>query len=79
MPRGANLGRCDALFKAGRQSEAKVLYESLVKTYPREFTFNYYYGLALRDNGDAAAAYPYATTAIDVAYGDNWLRAARLI
>ena len=77
-PRAANFGRGEALVKAGRKAEAKVLYESLVKAYPREFTFNYVYGSELRDDGDAAAAYPYAVTAEETAYGDNWLRAVRL-
>jgi thioredoxin-like negative regulator of GroEL len=78
MPRAANFGRADALLKAGRRDEAKALYESLVKAYPSEFTFNYEYASALADDGDAAAAYPYAAAAAGAAYGDNWLRAVRL-
>ena len=77
-PRAANFGRGEALVKAGRMAEAKALYESLVKAYPREFTFNYVYGSELRDDGDAAGAYPYAVAAEETAYGDNWLRAVRL-
>ena len=77
-PRAANFGRGEALRKAGRKAEAKALYESLVKAYPEEFTFNYEYASALKDDGDAAAAYPYAVLAERAAYGDNWLRAVRL-
>jgi len=77
-PRAANFGRADALMKAGRRDEAKALYESLVKAYPSEFTFNFEYATALSDDGQAAAALPYATTAARVGYGDNWLRAMRL-
>jgi thiol-disulfide isomerase/thioredoxin len=77
-PRAANFGRGDALLKAGRKAEAKALYESLVKAYPREFTFNYEYAAELDDDGDAAGAYPYALAAAEAAYGDNWLRAVRL-
>jgi predicted Zn-dependent protease len=78
VPRAANFGRGDALIKAGRQAEAKALYESLVKAYPNEFTFNYDYASQLNDEGDAAGAYPYAVKAAETAYGDNWLRAVRL-
>lgn len=78
LPRAANLGRGDALLKAGRIAEAKALYESLVKAYPAEFTFNYDYAAALDESGDAAGAYPYAVKAAEAAYGDNWLRAVRL-
>jgi thiol-disulfide isomerase/thioredoxin len=78
VPRAANFGRGDALLKAGRKAEAKALYESLVKAYPEEFTFNYDYASQLKDGGDAAAAYPYAAKAERTAYGDNWLRAVRL-
>lgn len=77
-PRAANFGRGDALLKAGRKAEAKALYESLVKAYPREFTFNYEYASELDDDGDSARAYPYAVQAEETAYGDNWLRAVRL-
>jgi thiol-disulfide isomerase/thioredoxin len=77
-PRAANFGRADALLKAGRRDEAKALYESLVKAYPAEFTFNYEYAAALSDDGDAAGAYPYAVAAARAGYGDNWLRAMRL-
>ena len=77
-PRAANFGRGEALLKAGRKAEAKVLYESLVKAYPREFTFNYVYATELEDDGDAAGAHPYAAAAAEAAYGDNWLRAVRL-
>ena len=78
VPRAANFGRGDALLKAGRKAEAKALYESLVKAYPNEFTFNYDYASQLNDDGDAAGAYPYAVKAAETAYGDNWLRAVRL-
>ena len=78
LPRAANLGRADALLKAGRKAEAKALYEALVKAYPAEFTFNYEYASELADDGDAAGAYPYAVKAAEAAYGDNWLRAVRL-
>lgn len=78
VPRAANFGRGDALLKAGRKAEAKALYESLVKAYPEEFTFNYEYASELSDEGDAAGAYPYAVKAAATAYGDNWLRAMRL-
>jgi thiol-disulfide isomerase/thioredoxin len=78
VPRAANFGRADALLKAGRKAEAKSLYESLVKAYPEEFTFNYEYASELNDDGDASAAYPYAVKAAETAYGDNWLRAVRL-
>lgn len=78
LPRAANLNRGDALLKAGRKPEAQALYESLVKAYPEEFTFNYEYAAALDENGDAATAYPYAVKAAEVGYGDNWLRAVRL-
>ncbi len=78
VPRAANFGRGDALLKAGRKAEAKTLYESLVKAYPEEFTFNYEYASELNDEGDAAGAYPYAVNAAAAAYGDNWLRAVRL-
>ncbi|NNN05169.1 MAG: hypothetical protein HKL90_04640 [Elusimicrobia bacterium] len=77
-PRAANLGRADALMKAGRRAEAKALYESLVKAYPAEFTFNYEYATALSDDGDFTAAYPYAVAAASDGYGDNRLRAVRL-
>ncbi|MFI5351200.1 MAG: tetratricopeptide repeat protein, partial [Elusimicrobiota bacterium] len=77
-PRAANFGRGEALLKAGRKAEAKSMYESLVKAYPREFTFNYVYATGLKDDGDAAGAYPYAVAATEAAYGDNWLRAVRL-
>jgi thioredoxin-like negative regulator of GroEL len=77
-PRAANFGRADALMKAGRRAEAKALYESLVKAYPAEFSFNYDYASALSEDGDAAAAYPYAVAAARSGYGDNWLRAVRL-
>jgi thiol-disulfide isomerase/thioredoxin len=77
-PRAANFGRGEALLKAGRKAEAKALYESLVKAYPLEFTFNYEYASELDDDGDAAGAYPYAVKAAETAYGDNWLRAVRL-
>jgi thiol-disulfide isomerase/thioredoxin len=77
-PRAANFGRGDALLKAGRLAEAKTLYESLVKAYPEEFTFNYEYASELADEHDAAGAYPYAVKAEAAAYGDNWLRAVRL-
>jgi thiol-disulfide isomerase/thioredoxin len=78
VPRAANFGRGEALMSAGRKAEARSLYESLVAAYPAEFTFNYDYASALRDDGDAAAAYPYALKAVDAGYGDNWLRAVRL-
>ncbi|HEX4047543.1 MAG TPA: thioredoxin fold domain-containing protein [Elusimicrobiota bacterium] len=78
VPRAANFGRGDALLKAGRKAEAKELYESLVKAYPSEFTFNYEYASELSDDGDAASAYPYAVAAAKTGYGDNWLRAMRL-
>lgn len=77
-PRAANFDRAEALWKSGRKAEAKALYESLVKAYPAEFTFNYDYARALLDDGDAAAAYPYAEKAADAGYGDNWLRAVAL-
>ncbi|MDE2140950.1 MAG: hypothetical protein KGJ84_00890 [Elusimicrobia bacterium] len=77
VPRAANFGRGEALMKAGRASEAKSLYESLVKAYPEEFTFNYDYATQLSDE-DPAAAYPYAVKAAEAGYGDNWLRAVRL-
>ncbi len=77
-PRAANFGRADALMKAGRRKEAKALYESLVQAYPSEFTFNYEYATALSDDGDFAAAYPFAVAAAKDGYGDNWLRAVRL-
>lgn len=78
LPRAANLARADALLKAGLKAEAKALYESLVKAYPAEFTFNYEYASELDEDGDAAGAYPYAVKAAEAAYGDNWLRAVRL-
>ena len=78
VPRAANFGRGEALIKAGRTADAKTLYESLVKAYPNEFTFNYDYATALGDEGDAAGAYPYAVKAAESGYGDNWLRAVRL-
>ncbi len=78
VPRAANFGRGEALMSAGRKAEARALYESLVAAYPAEFTFNYDYASALRDDGDAAAAYPYAVRALAAGYGDNWLRAVRL-
>jgi thiol-disulfide isomerase/thioredoxin len=78
VPRAANFGRGDALMKAGRAAEAKALYESLVKAYPNEFTFNYDYASQLSDENDAASAYPYAVKAAETGYGDNWLRAVRL-
>ncbi|MFI5345796.1 MAG: thioredoxin fold domain-containing protein [Elusimicrobiota bacterium] len=77
VPRAANFGRGEALMKAGRKDEAKALYESLVKAYPGEFTFNYDYATQLSDE-DPAAAYPYAVKAAEAGYGDNWLRAVRL-
>ncbi|MBI3563634.1 MAG: thioredoxin family protein [Elusimicrobia bacterium] len=77
VPRAANFGRAEALWKAGRKDEAKALYETLVKAYPGEFTFNYDYATALADE-DPRAAYPYAVKAVAAAYGDNWLRAVRL-
>jgi thiol-disulfide isomerase/thioredoxin len=77
VARAANFGRGEALMKAGRNPEAKKLYESLVKAYPKEFTFNYDYATQLSDL-EPAAAYPYAVTAVQSAYGDNWLRAVRL-
>ncbi|MFI5361744.1 MAG: thioredoxin domain-containing protein [Elusimicrobiota bacterium] len=78
VPRAANFGLGDALLKAGRKAEAKALYESLVKAYPDEYTFNYEYASELKDDGDAAGAYPYAVAAARAGYGDNWLRAVRL-
>ncbi len=78
VPRAANFGLADALFHAGRTAEAKALYERLLKAYPGEFTFNYDYASVLKEQGDAAAAYPYAVKAVAVSYGDNWLRAVRL-
>jgi tetratricopeptide (TPR) repeat protein len=77
-PRAANFGRAEALRKSGRAAEAKALYESLVKAYPDEFTFNYEYASALNEEGSPAAAYPYAVKAAAASYGDNWLRAVRL-
>lgn len=77
VPRAANFGRAEALWKAGRKDEAKALYETLVKAYPDEFTFNYDYATALADE-DPKSAYPYAVKAVAAAYGDNWLRAVRL-
>jgi len=78
VPRAANFGRGEALMKAGRTAEAKTLYETLVKAYPQEFTFNYDYATQLSDAGEIAAAYPYAVKAAETGYGDNWLRAVRL-
>jgi thiol-disulfide isomerase/thioredoxin len=77
VPRAANFGRAEALWKAGRKDEAKALYDTLVKAYPSEFTFVYDYATALSDE-DPAAAYPLAVKAAQNAYGDNWLRAIRL-
>ncbi len=78
-PRAANFGRADSLLKAGRRAEAEALYALLLKAYPREFTFNYDYASALADGGDLARALPYARAAASVGYGDNRLRAARLV
>ncbi len=77
VPRAANFGRAEALWKAGRREEAKALYESLVKAYPAEFTFAYDYASALSAE-EPAAAYPLAVKAVENGYGDNWLRAVRL-
>lgn len=77
VPRAANFGRAEALMKAGRRDEGKALYQSLLKAYPNEFTFNYDYASELADE-EPAAAYPYAVQAVESGYGDNWLRAVRL-
>jgi thiol-disulfide isomerase/thioredoxin len=78
VPRAANFGRGEALMNAGRKAEARALYTRLAAAYPEEFTFNYDFARALKDDSDAASALPYARKASAVAYGDNWLRAVRL-
>lgn len=78
VPRAANFGRAEALKNAGRRAEAEALYASLTAAYPEEFTFNYDYASALKDDGRAADAYPLSVKAERGAYGDNWLRAVRL-
>ncbi|OGR46651.1 MAG: hypothetical protein A2X37_09870 [Elusimicrobia bacterium GWA2_66_18] len=78
VPRAANLGRAEALSSAGRKAEALALYAELAAAYPDEFTFNYEYASALKDDSQAADAFAYAVKAERSAYGDNWLRAVRL-
>lgn len=76
--RGANLERADALYRAGRLKEAKVLYESLARIYSKEFTFHYYYASMLAKLKEYPVAYERAQHAVEHAYGDNYLRAVRL-
>lgn len=76
--RGANFGRAYALGQAGEHARAAALLESLVKAYPDEFSFHYEYASALKELGQYAKAYPYARSAAERGYGDNWLRAMRL-
>ncbi len=77
--RGNNLERIYSLYKSGRTDEANALYENMQKLYPEEFTFYYNQASVLDDDGKSEAALPKAEQALKYSYGDNKLRAVRLV
>jgi thioredoxin-like negative regulator of GroEL len=74
--RGYSLERGYCLGRAGKTAEARALYDSLEREYPRDFSFPFASAGLLDGAGDSAAALPYARRALDNGYGDNRLRAA---
>lgn len=77
--RGNNLERTYALFKSGKVAEAYALYERLETQYPTEFTFYYAHAAALNEQGSYALALERAERALNHSYGDNMLRAVKLV
>ncbi|MFH2202468.1 MAG: thioredoxin domain-containing protein [Elusimicrobiota bacterium] len=78
LARGANMERASCLHLAGKNAEAKALYEQLAETYGEEFTFNYNYASVLHKLEEYELAYARIRKAEAHAYGDNWLRTVYL-
>ena len=77
--RGANLELAYCLWKAGNLPDAEKIYGILERAFPAEFTFYYAHANALFQNKQYASAQPLAKQAFDFSYGDNRLRAAKLL
>jgi len=79
LDRGQWTGLASIMARAGDHDGAIVLLEGAVGHYPEEFTFHY--SLALRKSGadDHAGAAVSARAALEHGYGDNRLRAAKVL
>jgi len=77
--RGYNLELAYALNKSGQTQKASNIYEKLETHYPKEFTFFYAHASMLNELKNYALALPVAQKAWDFAYGDNKLRATKLL
>ncbi len=77
--RGNNLERIYALYKSGKADEANVMYESMQKQYPEEFTFYYSHAKVLNEQGKIELALGKAEQALKFSYGDNQLRVVKLV
>ncbi len=77
--RGNNLERIYALYKSGKADEANVMYESMQKQYPEEFTFYYSHAKVLNEQGKTELALGKAEQALKFSYGDNQLRVVKLV
>lgn len=79
MNRGFNLERIYALYKSGKTEDAKTNYETLIKSYPTDFTFYYNYASVLKELKQWSLALEQARKALKYSYGDNKLRATYLV
>ena len=77
--RGHNLERIYALYKSGKANDALLMYESMQKQYPEEFTFYYSHARVLSDLGKNDLALGKAEQALKYSYGDNQLRVVKLV
>ena len=54
------------LFNAGKYAEAKPAFQKLVKRYPKNGSYNYWYGACLYETGEADKSLPYLELAAEL-------------
>jgi thiol-disulfide isomerase/thioredoxin len=77
--RGMTLNRAYSLWKGGKVADAEKIYLEMEKRYPEEFTYYYAHGSMLHKLKRSKEARPYAALAYQYSYGDNRLRAAKVL
>lgn len=78
LSRAAGIGASYCLEQVGRFQDAEKIYQSLLKTYNSDPTFFIRYANFLKKQKRFKDARNWAEKALQVAYGDNWLKAVML-
>lgn len=79
VERGWNLEYAWCLRQIGRESEAEKIYSKLTRKYPTEFTYHFAFARLKQDQGKLADAEKEAAASYENAYGDNRIRAGKLL